>query len=256
MCRSFVIAWHFLTIVPFNSSHHDPAPGELARSMRWFPVVGLILGALLAVSDVLFSRVFPDGVTNLLLIVLLVLMTGGLHLDGLADSLDGLAGGRTPAERLAIMRDPCIGAIGASGLVLMLGLRYMGMLTLPPSDRLVWLVCMPAAGRFAMVVSAMSAPYARTDGGLAQPFLQQLSAREVIWALVLFAAALLGGLGLLNAVALCGLLAIVARAVTALARRLLGGITGDTLGATNEIAEVCFVISAPALATVRLFIAP
>ncbi|MGH7229925.1 MAG: adenosylcobinamide-GDP ribazoletransferase [Nitrospiraceae bacterium] len=248
MLRSFVIAWHFLTIVPLIDSHHNPAPGELAQSMRWFPLVGVILGGLLAVTDFMFSRVFPDGVTNLLLIALLVVVTGGLHLDGLADSLDGLAGGRTPAERLAIMRDPCIGAIGATGLFLVLGLRYTGLLALPPSERVAWLVCMPVVGRWAMVVGAMSAPYARTEGGLAQPFLQQLSARAVIVSTLLAGGVLLWGIGPWKALSVCALFALVARAVTVLARRLLGGITGDTLGATNEIAEVCFLIIAPFLA--------
>jgi adenosylcobinamide-GDP ribazoletransferase len=250
MLRSFGIAWHFLTAVPLTGWDHHTAPEELARSMRWFPVVGLIIGACLAISDMMFSRVFPDSVTTLLLIVLLVLMTGGLHLDGLADFLDGLAGGRTPAERLAIMRDPRIGAIGATGLVLSLGLRYAGLLALPPSERFPWLLCLPAVGRWAIVVSAVSAPYARAEGGLAQPFLHPLTWWDLFMAAIVLGAALVWGLGLVKALIVCGLTALVARAMTSFARRLLGGITGDTLGATSEIAEVCFVISAPALAGV------
>ena len=251
--RSFVVAWHFLTAIPLTA-HHDPTSRELARSMAWFPLVGLILGGLLAASALVFSTIFTDGVVNMLLIVVLAIVTRGLHLDGLADSLDGLAGGRTPAERLAIMRDARIGAMGAAGLILALGLRYAGLAALPQPDRLSWLISMPAVGRWAMVVGAMSAPNARTDGGLAQPFLQQLSSREVISATILLSGTVVLALGPLSALVACGLVALVTRAVTALAHRLLGGITGDVLGATNEIAEVVFLILAPAVAELGLLL--
>ncbi len=252
MIRSFVIAWHFLTAIPLTAVHHDPTSHELAQSMAWFPLVGLILGGLLAGSALVFSTMFTDGVVNVLLIVVLAIATRGLHLDGLADSLDGLAGGRTPTERLAIMRDARIGAIGAAGLILALGLRYAGLAALPLADRLSWLISMPAIGRWAMVVGAMSAPNARADGGLAQPFLQQLSLRELISATVLLSGIVILALGPLSALVACGLVALVARAVTALACRLLGGITGDVLGATNEIAEIVFLILAPTVANLGL----
>jgi adenosylcobinamide-GDP ribazoletransferase len=107
---------------------------------------------------------------------------------------------------------------------------------------------MPAAGRWAMVIGSVAAPYARAEGGLAQPFLHQLSARDVIGATALLSGAFLWSLGPVGALVGCGLVALVARGVTTLACRLLGGITGDTLGATNEIAEIVFVMAAPALA--------
>jgi adenosylcobinamide-GDP ribazoletransferase len=250
--RSFVIAWHFLTAIPLTAAHHDPASRELAQSMAWFPLVGLILGGLLAAAALVFSTIFSDGIVNVLLIVVLAIVTRGLHLDGLADSLDGLAGGRTPTDRLAIMHDGRIGAIGATGLILALGLRYAGLAALPLADRLSWLISMPAVGRWAMVVGAMSANNARTDGGLAQPFLEQLSLRELISATVLLSGTVILAIGPLSALVACGLVALVARAITALARRLLGGITGDVLGATNEIAEVVFLILAPAVVDLGL----
>ena len=129
--RPMVVAWHFLTAVPLSRHHHDPTPAELAGSMAWYPFVGLLLGGVLAGSGWLLSAGVARNVQDALLIVVLVALTRGLHQDGLADTLDGWAGGRTPEQRLAIMRDGRIGAIGATGLILSLGLRYAGLEALP-----------------------------------------------------------------------------------------------------------------------------
>ena len=245
MFRHFVMAWHFLTVIPLRSTHHDPTPSDLARSMGWFPIVGLILGTLLAVSDLFLMAVFPPGVVNVLVIVILVLLTGGLHLDGLADSVDGLAGGRTIADRLRIMRDAHIGAVGATGLMLALALRYAALMALPQSHRFALLLCMPAVGRWAMVMGGIGAPYARREGGLAQPFLQQLSGREVLGATAVLGIAYVLSVGLVGALIGCVAIAVIVRGITALAQKLLGGMTGDTLGATNEVAEIVFLLITP-----------
>lgn len=208
-------------------------------------MVGLVLGTFLAVSDLLLGAVFSSGIVNVLIIVILVLLTGGLHLDGLADSVDGLAGGRTVADRLKIMRDAHIGALGVTGLMLALGLRYAALIELPQSDRFALLLCMPAVGRWAMVMGGIGAPYARREGGLAQPFLQQLSGRDVIGATVVLGIAYVLSVGLVGALIGCVVIVAIARGLTALAQKLLGGITGDTLGATNEVAEIVFLLMAP-----------
>jgi adenosylcobinamide-GDP ribazoletransferase len=243
--RPFAVAWHFLTAIPVSRRHHDPTPGELAGSMAWYPVVGLLLGGVLAASAWLLSAGFARNIQDMLLIVALVLLTRGLHQDGLADTLDGWAGGRTPDQRLAIMRDGRIGAIGATGLVLSVGLRYAGLEALPEPTRLPVLLCTPAVGRWAMVVGAVSAPYARAEGGLAEPFLRHLSARHVLLAAVWLAVASVWALGLVGALVGVAVAVLVARTVTALSCRLCGGITGDTLGATNEAAEIVFLLLAP-----------
>jgi adenosylcobinamide-GDP ribazoletransferase len=247
MLRSFTIAWHFLTAVPLQARCHEATPQELARSMAWFPVVGMVLGGVLAGTDLVLSATIPPSILNVLLIAWLVLLTGGLHVDGLADSVDGIAGGRTPTDRLAIMRDARIGAIGATGLMLALGLRYAGLMAVPHAERLAVLLCMPALGRWAMVVTAFSMPYARPEGGLAQPFLQQLSAREVLAATIVPLGALCWFFGA-RGIVVFAVIAMIAQSIAALSRRLLGGITGDVLGAANEIAEIVFVIAITAMA--------
>jgi adenosylcobinamide-GDP ribazoletransferase len=243
--RQFLIAWQFLTIIPLSRAHHDPSPRELAGSMAWYPVVGLLIGVVLAGADLALSRMVPRGVGELLVIMLLIMLTRGLHQDGLADTLDGLAGGRSPAERLAIMRDGTIGPIGATGLILAIGLRYAALASLPAEGRWPALLCMPVVGRWAMVMSTAVLPYARAEGGLGQPFTEHLSRKEVTLAtgvLVVSVAALFGPLA--AGVTLLALGAVLA-ALAHLFRRQCGGITGDMLGATNEIAEVVFLLLAP-----------
>jgi adenosylcobinamide-GDP ribazoletransferase len=245
MVRSFLFAWHFLTAIPLSRSTHDAMPEELAASMSWYPLVGCLLGALLVIADRLLSNVFSTQVTSLLLMLLLIGITRGLHQDGLADMVDGLAGGRTAQARLAIMRDGRVGAIGATGLFLALGLRYAGLNALPVGEHIALLLGMPAVGRWAMVVGAFHVTYARSEGGLAQPFLAHLSWRHLCVATAtagLVLALLLGPWP-----ALCCLLIGTAllRLSSAWFHRMFGGVTGDLLGATNEIAEILFILIVP-----------
>jgi adenosylcobinamide-GDP ribazoletransferase len=247
--RPFIFAWHFLTTIPLplSRAYHEPTASELAASMAWYPVVGMLIGGGLVAADLALHLAFESAVVNALLIVLLVVLTRGLHQDGLADTLDGLAGGNTPSERLSIMRDPRIGALGATGLFLSLILRYAGLMALPPDFRVPVLLCMPAVGRWTMVTLAWIAPYARTEGGLAAPFLTHLSWRHVAVSTLVLGAGLAGSFGAVGA----GVILLAATVVVLVSWRAcgnwFGGITGDTLGATNEVIEILFLLCVPLL---------
>ena len=243
--RTFLFAWQFLTAIPLSRSTHDAKPEELAASMSWYPLVGCLLGALLVMADLLLAHVFSTQVMSVLLMLLLIGITRGLHQDGLADMVDGLAGGRTAQARLAIMRDGRVGAIGATGQFLALGLRYAGLNALPVGEHLALLLGMPVVGRWAMVVGAFHVTYARSEGGLAQPFLAHLSWQHLCVATV--TAGLVLTLLLGTWPALCCLLigAALVRLSTAWFHRMFGGVTGDLLGATNEIAEILFIVIVP-----------
>jgi len=245
--RPFVFAWHFLTGIPLSHALHEPTAVELARSMAWYPVVGLLIGGGLVLADMGLSKLFIPAVGNVLLIVLVVVLTRGLHQDGLADTLDGLAGGKTPAARLPIMRDPRIGAIGATGLFLSLLLRYAGLMALPQALRVPALFCMPAIGRWAMVTVAWASPYARAEGGLAASFLTHLSWHHVAGSTGILAAGLGWGFGLLGTVMILLAGSMVVCALWAGCRMWFGGITGDTLGAINEVVEILFLLLIPSL---------
>jgi len=243
--RTFVFAWQFLTAIPLSRSMHDAKPDELAASMSWYPLVGCLLGVILVAADLLLAHVFSAQVTSMLLMLLLIGITRGLHQDGLADMVDGLAGGRTSQARLAIMRDGHIGAIGATGLFLALGLRYAGLTALPAGEHSALLIGMPAVGRWAMVVGAFNVTYARSEGGLAQPFLAHLSWRHLCVATVTAGLALTLLLGPWPAFCCLLIGTVLVRLFTAWFHRMFGGVTGDLLGATNETAEILFILIVP-----------
>lgn len=245
--RPFVFAWHFLTGIPLSHALHEPTAVELARSMAWYPVVGLLIGGGLVLADMGLSKLFIPAVGNVLLVILVVVLTRGLHQDGLADTLDGLAGGKTPAARLPIMRDPRIGAIGATGLFLSLLLRYAGLMALPQALRVPALFCMPAIGRWAMVTVAWASPYARAEGGLAASFLTHLSWHHVAGSTGILAAALGWVFGLLGTLVILLVGSMLVLAAWAGCRSWFGGITGDTLGAINEVVEILFLLLIPSL---------
>ena len=245
MLRPFLFAWQFLTAIPLSRSTHDAKPEELAASMSWYPLVGCLLGALLATADMAMGLVFSSQVTALVLIILLVAVTRGLHQDGLADTVDGLAGGRTAQSRLAIMKDGRIGAIGATGLFLALGLRYAGLTTMPVGEHIALLIGMLVVGRWAMVVGAFHVTYARAEGGLAHPFLTHLSWQHLCAATITAGLALTLLLGPWVALGCLFIGAALVRLSTAWFHRMFGGVTGDLLGATNEVAEILFIVIVP-----------
>jgi len=243
--RTFLFAWQFLTAIPLSRSTHDAKPEELATSMSWYPMVGCLLGALLVAADTALAQVFSPQVTNIVLLLLLVAITRGLHQDGLADMVDGLAGGRTPQARLAIMKDARIGAIGATGLFLALGLRWAGFNAMPAGEHMAILIGMPVIGRWAMVVGAFHVTYARSEGGLAQPFLAHLSWTPLCVATITAGLALTVLLGPWAALGCLLIGAALIRLSMAWFHRMFGGVTGDLLGATDEISEILFIVIVP-----------
>ncbi|MCY4131358.1 MAG: adenosylcobinamide-GDP ribazoletransferase [Nitrospira sp.] len=246
MIRSCLLAWHFLTIIPlFKSSRVQLAPRELASSMQWYPAVGLAIGGILVAGDTVFGMVLTPDMTALLILCVLVVLTGGLHQDGLADTIDGLGKRGSPAERLAVMKDGSIGALGATGLVLVLGLRFAGILHLPSPERTGLLLCMPVIGKWAMVVSTFGSSHARVGGGLASGFLNEIRLKDVLWATLWAGVALCAILGWQAGGLFLGLGVAVARGMVFLCSRVFGGITGDVLGAINEVTEILFLLAVP-----------
>ena len=242
---TFSLAWNFLTIIPLPwSAQGNLRPEKLAASLSWYPVVGFILGLLLVLSDRFFSVFLAPPIVNMLLVVFLVFITGCLHQDGLADTIDAMAGGKDAAQRLTILRDSRIGAIGATGLILAIGLRYAGFVSLPPSGRETLLLCMPALGRWSMVVGSWNVRYPRPQGGIAAPFLQHVSFREISFATIIMGIGLIAMINPWKAIVVLLILAIGIRVIVWWASSLFGGVTGDILGAMNEMTEITFLIAA------------
>jgi adenosylcobinamide-GDP ribazoletransferase len=226
------VAFRYLTVLPLPPSR---APGDLGRAAAWFPVVGLVVGACLALASLAADRLVPPGVGAMLLVALWAGLTGGLHLDGLADTLDGVGGGWSRERALAIMRDARSGPYGVTALVLVLGLKAATLASLP--EGLAWkaLLLAPVIGRTGPLLLVRACRPARRDGA------GHALAAGVRWpglvagglVAVVASVAILSGWGVM-ALALAGLLAW---GWAGYLRRRLGGFTGDTLGALVEVTE-------------------
>jgi adenosylcobinamide-GDP ribazoletransferase len=205
--------------------------------MAFFPLVGLVIGLLLASGYYLFSLLFAKPLVLWLTIGLLALLTGGLHLDGLADTVDGLGSGGAREKILEVMRDSRIGAFGVIGLILLIGAKYLALDQLPSPSLPYSLILMAVTGRNAMVLVCYRSPYARSGKGLAKPFSENLGSREMVLstASTLGITLLLMGIkGILVFSAVC----LFSLGYRSFFLRKLGGVTGDILGAANELAEV------------------
>lgn len=234
-----LIALQFLTRLPVRLPGM-PEPQQIGRSLLFYPLVGLLLGlALLALEWVL-----GDTSTLLeaaLLLAAWVALSGGLHLDGLADTADAWVGGYGDRERtLAIMKDPRSGPIAVVVLVLVLLLKFAALVALLEQGPIAALLLAPWLARALLPLLFMTTPYVRA-GGLGQALAEHLPRRELPW--VLGAHALLGLVfGWVALVALVAALALFAWWRRGLLQRL-GGTTGDTAGALVELAEVAVLVA-------------
>lgn len=232
-------AFSFLTILPFGY----PEPDENRKpgySFAYYPLVGLAIGALLALCASL--QIFPPNITAFLTLCVWVVLTGGLHLDGFADSCDGLFATTTPEKRLEIMKDPRAGAWAVIGVVLLLLGKFMLLQHVSP----VLLMLPPVMGRWGIVLVVERFSYARASG-IGAFFREGFGTAQVVAATataVIIGSALL----LIDSRALLGL---IAAPLVALgfgrwaAGRLNGGLTGDIYGAVCELTEfVCLLLLA------------
>lgn len=246
LLRGFITAMRTLTVLRL--------PGRdavsLATALPWFPLVGFIISAAVGlVLDSMMSWLhWPSGAAALAVLTS-VFLTGGLHFDGFADSVDGWRGGRACKRRLEIMKDSRIGAMGAMALGLVLLMQMLALARLAGTVR-VALLLLPMAfilSRLAMVLLAVSLPYARAEGGTAELFVKDARGWHFIAALLL-------------AAALCGVLAGAAGLVVVLVALLLtlilrywmqknfGGVTGDLLGCACVVVETMLLFLLGALA--------
>ena len=240
-------ALSFLTICPVPQGL-DYSQETVSNSRAWFPLVGLVIGVALVGLEWVLGFVFPAYLAAALLVVFLVVINRALHLDGLMDTCDGLFGGNTPERRREIMRDSSVGAFAVAGAVSVLLLKYAALLSLLSTNlpgKEAALLIFPVVSRYAMVLQLMLYPYIRTPG-LGSPFHGRDARLPSTLAAIIaaLAAAMLGGLGgILILAGIC----LFALALGRLATGLIGGMTGDIYGATNELSEVVALLAAVAI---------
>jgi len=239
--RPLLIALQFLTRLPI-SLNGAPDERDLGRSLLYYPLVGLLLGALLA-ALAWAPLGGGDTLRAALLLAVWVFASGGLHLDGLADSADAWVGGLGGRERtLMIMKDPNCGPAGVVALVITLLLKFAALQALLAHGAWVPLLLAPLLGRSALPALFLTTPYVR-PGGLGDVLARCLPRRTALWVVL----AVLAGIPATTGVT--GLWPLLAALLTfgwlrLLMLRRLGGTTGDTAGALVEMVEVAVLVSA------------
>lgn len=239
MIRAFLIALQFLTRMPVRLQ--GPLhPKELGASLPYYPLVGLVLGGFMTSIAWLLEDV-PGPLRAALVLLAWVGLTGALHLDGLADTVDAWAGGRGDRARtLSLLKDPCCGPMGVTAVVLALLLKFAALLASFEQGDLATLGLAAFLGRTSLPLLFLTTPYVRPSG-LGAAMAQHLPRRTTGWAVLLADGSLLGLFGGVGVAALLGALGTFAVWRAALLRRI-GGTTGDTAGALVELTEVAVLI--------------
>lgn len=234
----FVDAVSLLTRVPVGV-RKGGAP-ELARAVPWFPVVGAGVGVVIALAYTAMERFLPAFIAATLAVTVGAIVTGAFHEDGLADVADAFAGGWTREQRLEILRDPRLGTFGVVALTSSLFIRIGVIGSLDPWSALALIPAAHALSRVAGVLLMRRLPPAQPDGLGASYAAMLTPAGETMGGLFGFAVGVsLIGVWALPGAVLCGLAAL---GMGTLARAKIGGVSGDVLGATQQVAELAVLL--------------
>jgi adenosylcobinamide-GDP ribazoletransferase len=237
---AFLLALQFLTAIPvrireFHEKKH-------AASMIFFPLAGLLLGlVLVGINQLLLFLHFNQLAASIITIVSLVILTSGLHLDGLADTADALLSRERKDEMLEIMRDAHIGVMGVLGIACALLLKISLLYSVWPELKTGTLILMCALSRWAMVFAIFIFPYARQEGK-AKVFFDGINNNIFILS-TLITLALCAAIWKAGGLLVFGSSAIIAYLAGNLVYRKINGITGDSLGAINEIVEIAVLFA-------------
>ncbi|MBI4682817.1 MAG: adenosylcobinamide-GDP ribazoletransferase [Nitrospirae bacterium] len=252
--KKLLLAFQFLTIIPMQDVG-DVSEEEMGKTTAIFPLVGLAEGVVLAFLASLFLKIFPAELTNALLVLILVIMNGGLHLDGLSDTFDAVASRGDQGKKLEIMKDSTVGPMGVIAIVMTLLLKYVLLNAVSfQSTTVVYLMTvlsMPVLSRWAMVTAAFYSGPARKDG-LGRLFIEHTGARQFIAAtaavivLMALVCTMVSQFSLLMFYVMFAMPVLYAFSFGAVwfFRKIFGGMTGDSFGAVNELAVLIFLISA------------
>lgn len=238
---SFIAALGFLTVLPMGKRALDNK--LLARAVAFFPLVGMVLGLILVSVDWMLRRGLSDLLSSAVVVALLVLLTGALHFEGFVDACDGLFGGHTSERRLEIMQQKQVGAYAVAGGAILLLVKVAAITSITGESRVWVLGFFVALSRWGMALALGIFPYARQEG-LGSAFRSAgRTSVGIAGATALTAAVLLGGAGMLLFVSATALALLLGWGIS----RLLGGLTGDTYGAINEVIEACLLVIAAAM---------
>ena len=249
--RDLSLAIRFLTVIPIisfppsnNTNQNEEALEEnFANSMAFFPLVGMLIGLLLVVLRRIFYYLPVSSlIGDTLILIVWIWLSGGLHLDGFADSVDGFSGGHDKEEILKIMKDSSTGAKGVVALVSLLLLKFVLLVEMPLFLKDAALFFTPTIGRWSIVIAAFLGKPARLKDSMGKLFVDYVSWREAIFASLTMAVIgiLLFKLTFLPLVIIgIGIVLLILK----YSQKKIGGISGDILGAINEIVEVFILLA-------------
>jgi adenosylcobinamide-GDP ribazoletransferase len=236
--KSLKLAFAFMTVLPIRLKE-ELSPGVLGKASSWYPLVGVFIGGLVWLAKYGLQQVFTPLLAAVLSVAFWVFLSGGLHLDGLADCFDGMLNSSPPERRLEIMKDPRLGTFGGLGLVLALLIKVAAVYSLAPGRDWIAILTAAALGRW-LILLAGKQPLAR-PGGMGADFALGLRMSSFAWAAILpVVLVILGGWrGLIAA----GLAHMAALGIFRLARSRLGGVTGDVYGLIVEVTELVVLLT-------------
>ena len=233
--NEILLAFQFMTRIPISGLHHEPR--SLARAAKFFPVVGLVIGLIaVGIERVLAGRIQPQ-VLALVLVTYLVIITGALHEDGLADAADGFGGGWTKEKILLIMRDSRVGSFGAVAIALSLLSRFILISSTAPARLPGFLVAASVLCRWTSLPLGFFLPYAREEEGVGGAIAGRMPLSSMLWGTGFAVLSVAGALGLRSLWSWLITLAVTT-ASGLYFKRHIRGVTGDCFGATNQITEV------------------
>jgi adenosylcobinamide-GDP ribazoletransferase len=244
LCRRqvlcFLAAFRFLTIIPVTWQA-DKDGDYFQHSLHYFPVIGGLIGLAAAIVNLLFRSFLPGSVVAVIAIILLAIVSGCLHLDGLADTADGFFSSRPKDKILEIMRDSRTGAMGVIVIALVLLLKFAALSSMSPALFFKAVCLMPIAGRCAIVFSMALLPYGRQEGGLGRLFYSEDCRLSAGWSCV-FLLVLVPFIGIRTMFLIFFITIATGLLFSVWCRKMIGGATGDTLGAICELTEMAVAV--------------
>jgi adenosylcobinamide-GDP ribazoletransferase len=264
--KDFLWTLNFLTIVPTGKRWYERSP-EIGKVAFWFPIVGMLIGVVLSFVYFPAIRFFPHLVADAIILITYVFITGGFHLDGFADTCDGLFGGNTREKRLEIMRDSRTGSYGALCLICTIGLKYLCLVSIDPGaiaelslvtdhktieslspvyvyacEKGKILLFMCAIGRWSQILGAALSTYARDEKGTGQIIIENLNLKHALLSSFIPGILIFLFCGI-KGIFVFFIAMVVSIMFTSYVKRRIGGMTGDTLGAVNEISELTVLLT-------------
>lgn len=235
--KKFLIALQFLTILPI-ALKGEVKEKDFGGALIYFPFVGFLIGVCLSFCFEVLSFV-PILVRSILVLIFSIIITGAVHLDGFADTCDGFYGARSKEDILRIMRDSHIGAIGVIGVVSLLILKFVLISSIPYSSLWKVLIMMATFSRLSQVVACCTSTYARSEGKAR--YFMEYAPKRALFIGMLFSLFIFLVFAKLKGLIFFAISLTVAFLVSVFLKKKLEGLTGDTIGAINEISE-CVVL--------------